>query len=150
MTSKKLVEKFLDQKNIAVIGVSSNKKKFGSIVYYDLKSKGYNVYPVNPNLEQLDGQKVYKSVSELPQEVKAVVTVIPPKQTLSILPVAAAKGITYYWFQQGSSDVEVEDFCDEHKLNYVSGECILMFTEPSAFIHKAHKWINGVLGKLPA
>lgn len=150
MVSQKIVDEFLSQKEIAIVGVSSNKKKFGTIVYNDLKSKGYNVYAVNPQLQSIDGDKVYSSVSELAEKVKAIVTIIPPEQTLKILPEAEEKGITHFWFQQGSSDERVEDYCDEYKLKYVADECILMFTQPSAFIHKAHKWINGVLGKLPA
>lgn len=150
MASKKMVEEFLSQKDIAVVGVSTNKKKFGTIIYNDLKSKGYSVYAVNPKLQSINNQKVYSSASELPENVKSIVIVIPPEQTLKVLTEAAEKGITHYWLQQGSSDQKVEDFCDDHKLNYVADECILMFTQPSAFIHKAHKWINGVLGKLPA
>ncbi len=48
MTSKNTVEEFLSQKKLAVVGVSHTGKKFSNIVYKELKSKGFQVFPVNP------------------------------------------------------------------------------------------------------
>ena len=53
MTSKKIVEEFLTQKKIAVVGVSRKKTKFGNAIYKELRQKGYNVFPVNPHINDL-------------------------------------------------------------------------------------------------
>jgi len=49
MATKKQIEEFLESKNLAIAGVSRDKKKFGYRVFEDLTSKGYNAYPINPN-----------------------------------------------------------------------------------------------------
>jgi uncharacterized protein len=150
MTSKKLVEEFMFQKKIAVVGVSRKKTKFGNAIYKELKQKGYQVYPINPNMQTFDGDICYPDLLSLPEKVDAVVINVPPVQTEKVVREAKEAGINKVWFQQGSQSEEAVNFCEENGIDYVSNECILMFTQPSAFIHRAHKWVWGVLGKLPA
>ena len=78
MATKKEVDQFLSLKTLAVVGVSSNKQKFGSMAYLDLKTKGYTVYPVNPKLTEFDGTKCYPSLKALPKGVEGAVLVIHP------------------------------------------------------------------------
>ena len=60
-----LIKDLLRKENVfAVIGVSSNPEKYGHQVYKDLKEAGYTVYPVNPNLDEVLGDKCYSSLSE--------------------------------------------------------------------------------------
>jgi len=59
-------------------------------------------------------------------------------------------GIKSVWFQQGSSSDEAIKFCEEKGMSVVSGECIFMFAEPVDSIHKFHRWIWKIFGKLPA
>lgn len=68
MTTKSSVENFLSQKNIAVIGVSRNTKKFGNTIYRSLKKKGYNVFPINPNAEKIEGDNCYPDLLSLTQK----------------------------------------------------------------------------------
>jgi len=51
--------------------------------------------------------------------------------------------------QQGSESDAAVRYCREHGINLVSGACILMFAEPAAFFHRAHRWVWRMLGKLP-
>lgn len=75
-----LIRKFLDKKNIfAVVGASRNPSKYGHQVYRDLKEAGYEVYPVNPNAEEILGNKCYPSLEYLPVNVDVVDIVVPPK-----------------------------------------------------------------------
>jgi hypothetical protein len=150
MNSKKLVEEFLSQKKIAVVGVSRKKTKFGNAIYKELKQKGYNVFPINPNMQTFEGDTCYPDLMSLPEKLDAVVINIPPAQAENVLREVKQAGISKVWLQQGSHSEAAEKFCDENGIDCVSNECILMFAQPSAFIHRAHKWIWGVLGKLPA
>lgn len=150
MTSKKLVEDFIRQEKIAVVGISRNKRKFGNVIYRELKSKGYRLFPVNPNLNEIEGDKCYSSLTRLPEKVEALIINVNPQNTKAIVEEAKSVGINKIWMQQGSQSEEAISYCNENKIDVVSGECILMFAQPSAFIHKAHKWIWNVLGKLPA
>ena len=149
MTSKKLIENFLTQKNIAIVGASRNSKKFGYSIYKEMKSKGYNVYPVNPGAQLIDGDKCYPNLLSLPINVEAAILIIPPSAAKEVVKDAYATGIKMIWMQQGSESESAINYCKEKGIEVIHNECVLMFTEPAAFFHKAHKWIWGVLGKLP-
>jgi predicted CoA-binding protein len=149
MNSKKVVEDFLAQKKIAVVGVSRKKTKFGNAIYKELKQKGYNVFPVNPNMNSFEGDTCFPSLLSLPEKADAVVINVTPIQTEKVLQEAKQAGIKKVWLQQGSQSEAAVKFCEENGIDCVSNECILMFAQPSAFIHRAHKWIWGALRKLP-
>lgn len=150
MNSKKTVEDFLSQKKIAVVGVSRKKTKFGNAIYKELKQKGYNVFPVNPNMQTFEGDTCYSDLQSIPGKADAVVINVPPLQAEKVVREANQAGIKKVWLQQGSQSEYAVKYCEENGIDCVSNECILMFAHPSAFIHRAHKWIWGVLGKLPA
>lgn len=150
MTSKKLVGEFLSQKKIAVVGVSRKKTKFGNTIYRELKQKGYKVYPINPNINFYEGEICYPDIVSLPEKVDAVVINISPAQSGKVLGEIKETGIKKVWLQQGSESDEAVKFCEENGIDCIWKECILMFVQPSAFIHRAHRWVWGVLGKLPA
>jgi predicted CoA-binding protein len=149
MNSKKIVEDFLAQKKIAVVGVSRTKTKFGNTIYKELKQKNYEVYPVNPYITTFDDDPCYVDLQSIPEKVEAVVICIPPSQAEAIVKQAKDAGINKVWLQQGSQSEAAVKFCKENEIDCVSNECILMFAQPSAFIHRAHKWVWGVFGKLP-
>lgn len=150
MNSKKSVEDFIAQKKIAVVGVSRKKTKFGNAIYKELKQKGYDVFPINPHITTFEGDACYPDLLSLPEKVDAVIINVPPAQTEKVVREAKQAGINKVWLQQGSQSETAVKFCEENGIDCVSNECILMFAQPSAFIHRAHKWIWGVLGKLPA
>ena len=139
MTSKKLVEEFLTQKKIAVVGVSRKKTKFGNAIYKELKQKGYELFPINLNINEYEGKTCYPDLVSLPEKVEAVVICVPPVQTEKVVMEAARAGINKVWLQQGSQSEVAIKFCEENGIDCVSNECILMFAQPSAFIHRAHK-----------
>jgi predicted CoA-binding protein len=150
MNSKKNVEDFLAQKKIAVVGVSRKKTKFGNAIYRELKLKGYKVFPINPNMTSFEGDECYSGLLSLPEKVDAVVINVPPAQTEKVVREANQAGIKSVWLQQGSQSENAVKYCEENGIGCVSNECILMFAQPSAFIHRAHKWVWGVFGKLPS
>jgi hypothetical protein len=149
VNSKKNIDDFLAQKIIAVVGVSRKKTKFGNTIYRELKQKGYQVYPINPNINLIEGDVCYPDLFSLPEKVDAVVINISPAQTEKVIREAKEAGIKKVWLQQGSQSDAAIKYCEESGIDCVSNECILMFVEPSAFIHRAHRWIWGVFGKLP-
>ena len=150
MNSKKMVEEFLAQKKIAVVGVSRKKTKFGNMIYKELKQKGYQVFAINPHINNYEGDTCYPDLFSIPGKIDAAVINVPPAQTEKVVRDAKQAGINKVWLQQGSQSDEAVNYCEENGIDCVSNECILMFAQPSAFIHRAHKWVWGVLGKLPA
>ena len=139
----------ISQKNLAVVGVSRNSKKFGNVIYKELKKKGFNVIPVNPNADFIEGDKCYSDLFSLPVTVDGVIISVPPQQTEKIVQDVKNAGIKRVWMQQGSQSKTAEEFCYANNIDCISNECILMFAEPTAFFHRTHRWIRGIFGKLP-
>ncbi len=149
MNTKSAVEGFLAERTLAVVGVSRDARKFGNVVYKDLKSKGYRVFAVNPNTTSIDGDPCYPDLASLPETPGGVVVVVPPSSSELVVRDAKAADVRRVWFQQGAESPEAVKFCEANGMSVVAGECIFMFTEPMAFFHKPHRWLWGVLGKLP-
>jgi len=148
MTSKQTVDEFIRQPSLAIVGVSRNGKKFGNIAYRELTSKGYRLHIVHPQAETVEGAPCYRSLAELAEAVGGVLLVVPPDQTEAAVRQASAAGIQRVWMQQGAESPEAVRFCEENGLAHVEGECILMFAKPR-FPHLAHRWVWGLLGRLP-
>ena len=143
------VEEFLGSKTLAVVGVSRKRVGFGYTVFKDLKKKGYLVYPVNPHADNVDGEQCYSGVTTLPQRVDGVVAVVPPEQTEAVVREMSIAGIRRVWIQQGAeSDVAIT-FCREHGISVVADQCIMMFARPTAAPHRVHRFVRGVMRKLP-
>jgi hypothetical protein len=149
MTTKAAVEDFVAQRNLAVVGISRGGKKFGNLAFKALKSKGYRVFPINPKVENIEGERCYPSLESLPEPVGGVLIVVPPAETEKVVREAAASGIRRVWMQQGAESEAAIRFCEENGISAVHGECILMFAQPVVSFHRFHRWIWGVLGKLP-
>lgn len=143
------VHKFLSVKNIAVAGVSRSGKKFGNSAYNFLKSRGYNVFPVNPHANIIKDDICYKTLDEIKDKIDGVLIVLPPDEALNVIQLAYALNIKNIWLQQGAESNEAERFCREKGMNLVCGQCILMYVQPSSFPHNLHRWINKITHKLP-
>jgi predicted CoA-binding protein len=149
MTSRAAVEGFLAQSDLAVVGVSRSGKKFGNMVYRELRAKGYHLVPIHPEADELEGDKCYATFQILPTPVGGVVIIVPPEQTEQVVREAAAANIKRVWMQQGAESAEAISFCSDNGIEVVHGECILMFAEPSKFYHRLHRWVWKLSGKLP-
>jgi predicted CoA-binding protein len=137
---------FVADKDIAIAGASRNPKKFGNVVYQTLKSKGLNVYPLNPNIDTLGSDVCYRSLQDLPANVKNLLVLLKPDETEKIIKDAIAKGITKVWIQQGSESAGAIKVAQEGGLNVITGKCILMYANPTGF-HKFHMRMNKLFGK---
>lgn len=147
--SRQEIEAFLNGKNIAVVGVSRNRWKFGTIAYRELKKKGYNVFAVNPNAETIGEDVCYPNLGAIPEALDGALFVTKPDRTEAVLREAAQAGIKQVWLQQGAQSDEALRFCQEQGISAISGECVLMFAEPAGWLHRAHRAIWSLLGKLP-
>ncbi len=149
MTTKAMIDDFLAQRTLAIVGVSRKTEKFGCTVYRELKAKGYKVFPVNPHAEEVLGDRCYPNLGALPEPVGGVVIVVPPAETERVVQDAAAAQIRRVWMQQGAESEAALRFCKDNGISAVSGECIMMFAQPVGFGHGLHRWVWGLLGKLP-
>ena len=148
MASLKQIEDFLSSEPIALAGVSRNPKKFGYAAFKELKEKGLNVIPVNPSGEDILGSKVYPDVASLPAEVGGIIVMTAKDKSASVIREAKAKGIRNIWLQQMSDSKEAAGELEGSDLNYITGECILMFYKPHSF-HRFHRALKKLFGRYP-
>jgi len=149
MTTMQSINSFLEQDKIAVAGVSRAKQKFGNAIFRELNKKGFEVYPVNPNMDNYQGRKCYHTVSELPEGVSALVINTKNDTTLNLIEEAKAKGIRNIWLQQGCADKDTLKNLNEPDINIVSRQCILMYADPVGGFHGFHRWLKESFGKFP-
>jgi uncharacterized protein len=147
--SRQTIDDFMASEAFAVIGVSANQRKFGNVVYRTMKEKEAVVFPVHGSLEKVEGDVCYRNVAALPENVHAVITVVPPEATAAVLKECAARGIGYVWMQPGSESKEAIAEAEKAGMKVVSGECILMFLEPVKSIHSFHRFVKKVVGSYP-
>ncbi|ADT84384.1 CoA-binding protein [Thermococcus barophilus] len=113
---------------IALVGASKNPAKYGNIILKDLLKKGFKVLPVNPNYDEIEGIRCYKSVEELPKDVDVIVFVIPPKACLQAVKRAVETGFKKLWFQPGAESEEIREFLESYNVDYSFYRCIMVET----------------------
>lgn len=121
------IKEFLNKTNIfAVAGASRDPKKYGHQVYKNLKEAGYEVYPMNPNTDEIFGTKCYPDLEKLPTKPDVVDIVVPPRVTEEIVKTCKRLGITKVWMQPGSESETAIKFCDKNHIDVVYGVCVMI------------------------
>ena len=121
-----MVKDFLKQKRFAVVGSFRNESKYAYRILKTLKEKGYEVYPVNPSLREVDGLRCYPNIKEIPDSVDVVDIVTPPQITEKIVRECKEKGISKVWIQPGAESKTVIEFCKDNGIKVVFNLCIMM------------------------
>jgi predicted CoA-binding protein len=111
-------------KVIAVVGVSRYRHKEAGRVPMQMQMAGYRIIPVNPYADVLLGEKVYRSLEDIPEPVDLVNVFRPSAETPEIVRQAAAMGAKAVWLQLGISSEEAERIAGESGLDYVENRCI--------------------------
>jgi predicted CoA-binding protein len=120
-----LSDEMLDMENWAVIGASDKNSTFGYKLYKKLKNYEYNVFPVNPNCEYVDGDETYPSLTDLDEEIDVVNFVVNPKTGIEVLKECIELGIKNIWLQPGTRSKEIHDLANKNNINVVNS-CVLI------------------------
>ena len=140
------IESFLNCHSWAIVGASSQPRSFGTYAYKELKEKGLDVVGVNPKYDEVNGDKCYGSLCELPKQPDAALFLLPPWAAPAAVAEAKDAGITKIWFQRGANyDTAIEE-AKKAGMTVVSGKCIMMFAAPVKGIHKFHRFLSRVTG----
>lgn len=149
MASLENINLFTSGKKIAIVGVSANQKKFSSVIYKDLKKKGYELAAVNPKYSEINGEKCHKSVKELDKSFENLLVVLPDSQIESVVNEAIENGLKIIWLQKNRYSQQTIALAEKHNVKLISGECIYMWTDPKG-IHKLHRGLRSIFGKMPS
>jgi uncharacterized protein len=153
-TIQEAASDFLARKRIAVTGVSrSSREHGGNYVYQRLRERGYQVFAVNPNADQVEGDPCYHDLRSIPGGVEAVVIATAPAAAEGTMRECAELGIPRVWmhrsFDGGSVSEAAAAYGREHDIEVIAGGCPLMFGPASDPAHQVMRFVLTLTGKVP-
>lgn len=150
---RELIDNFLDLKRIAFVGVSSNPKDFSRMIYKELVKRDYEIIPVNPNIDEIDGVKVFPSIKGIDPTVEGVFVMTTAGIAEQIVQECIEAEIKNVWLHKGVGKGSVNDkvlsICEENGIEVVPGYCPFMFLPESNFPHNIHRFFKKLKGSFP-
>jgi predicted CoA-binding protein len=121
-------------KIVAVIGASANRHKFGNKALRAFARQGYTVIPVNPHEPEVEGERAYRSVLDIPGPIDMATVYVPASAGVGVMEELARKGVAEVWLNPGADDDEVVARAQALGLNVVQACSIIAIGEsPSGF-----------------
>jgi uncharacterized protein len=145
---------FLARRRIAVTGVSRHPQGHGSnVVYQRLRDRGYEVFAVNPNAEEVEGDRCYPDLRSIPGSVEAVVIGTRPDRAEATMRECAELGIEHVWMHRsigrGSVSAAAAEYGRQRGISVIDGGCPLMFGPAADGAHKAMRFVFTLTGTVP-
>lgn len=125
--------------HLALFGLSRNAKSVSREIYDLLTTKGYKIYPVNPNSEKIDSITCYRSLDAVQQKLDGAIIITNPKISSTIVTQCQERGIVDLWFQYNTMDQDVRAYCDQNGIHYVYS-CALLYHKEVGFPHNWHRF----------
>jgi uncharacterized protein len=152
-TSIETIEEFLGHKRIAMVGVSRDPASFSASLYKELCGRGYDVVPVNPGVETIEGKRCFRRVQEIEPPVEAALLMTSPEVTDTVVRDCAEAGVQSVWMYRaagkGAVSYTAVQFCEEHGIRVVPGQCPFMFLPEAGGVHRFHGWVRKITGRYP-
>jgi predicted CoA-binding protein len=153
-TMKDAASAFLGNRRVAVTGVSRTPQSHGSnVVYRRLRDRGFEVFAVNPNADEVEGDPAYHDLRSIPGGVDAVVIATRPEVAEATMRECADLGIKHVWmhrsFGGGSVSDAATEYGREHGITVIDGGCPCMFDPTADLGHKAMRVVFTLSGHVP-
>ena len=147
------VQDFMKLRRIALVGLSRDGKHFSRMVFREMCNQGYDMVPVNPTTQELEGKHCFERVQQIDPPVEGALIMTTPRDTERVVRDCAAAGIRYVWMHRGggngSVSKEAVDFCRERGIQVVEGHCPFMFLTHTSFVHRVHGFLLKITGGYP-
>ena len=147
------IRDFLAQKRIAVIGISRDPKSFSAQLFEEFFRRGYDMVPVNPQGGQVSGKHCYARVQDIQPPVEAAILMTRPEVTEQVVRDCAEAGVWRIWMFRGTGNGAVNkkaiEFCREHGMKVIPGECPFMFFPDTELVHRVHGFFRKMSGQYP-
>lgn len=152
-SSLEMIERFLAQKRIAMLGISRDPKDFSIALFDELCRRGYDVVPVNPYTSRIKAQDCAARIQDIQPPVRAALLMTSPEVTEKVIKDCYEAGVKQVWLYRaagkGAVSPKAVEFCRKHEMEVVAGECPFMFLPGAGGIHRFHGFIRKVLGHYP-
>ncbi|HNN12634.1 MAG TPA: CoA-binding protein [Anaerolineales bacterium] len=147
-----MVQDFLSQKRIAVVGVSDKRETGCNMAYKKFKENGYKVFAVNPRIASYEGDACYPDLRSIPEKVDAIFILANPKVTEQIVQQCVDLGIKHVWMHcmmgtkpgLSASTTSVSqsavELCKANGIAVIPGSCPNQFLDPDG----GHKFMRGM------
>lgn len=112
--------------SVAILGASVDRRKFGNKSVRAHLRAGYDVYPVNPKADAIEGLRAYRTLADVPvEQLDRVSVYVPPAIGLALLDEIAAKGAREIWFNPGSESADLLAAARGRRLNVIAACSII-------------------------
>ena len=151
--SLEAIEHFLNQKRIAMVGISREPRSFSVTLFEELCRRGYDVVPVNPKTPNVMGRRCFARLQDVQPPVGAALIMTSPEATEKVVADCAESGVRCVWMYRatgkGAVSAKALAFCRAHGIEVVPGECPYMFLPAAGGIHRFHGFVRKLFGHYP-
>lgn len=135
---------FLAHRRIAVAGLSRTRPNPGNYIARKLRASGYQVFPIHPSGEPVDGMPAWPSLADVPGGVDGVIVTTAPAQTIDVVRDCIRAGVPRAWIHRGpgigSMSADAVRLSEENGIALIDGGCPLMVLEPDV-VHRCMRWV---------
>ena len=153
MTVLERIQDFLGQRRFAIVGVSRQPKDFSRSLFRELRERGYDAVPVNPETDRIDGQPCFHTLRDVQPPVESVLLMTSPAVTDAVVHDCAAAGVKRVWLYRaggrGAVTAEAVKFCEANGISVIPGECPFMFLPGGVWFHRFHGFVKKIAGSYP-
>lgn len=97
----------MNSETVAVVGASTDRTKFGNKAVRAYARQGWQVYPIHPTADSIEGHQAYASLRDLPTQPDRVALYLPPTVGVKILPDVAALAPREFYVNPGAESPEL-------------------------------------------
>lgn len=127
MSADDVIESILrDYDTITVVGASANPAKAAYDVPAYMQQRGWRIIPVNPHADEIVGERVYRTLADVPEQVGLVDVFRPASDAVDIAEQAVAAGATALWLQLGIRSAPAREIAESAGLRYVEDRCLII------------------------
>ncbi len=144
---------FLAGKRIAVAGVSRNAGSTANAIFRRLRDVGYDVVPINPSADQVEGVRCYPDVASVDGQLHGVIVATHPSVSAAVARASAERGIKHIWLHRAIGDGSVSEAavaeCRSRGVEPIVGGCPLMYGRASDPFHRIFRWLLRLGRRVP-
>jgi len=136
-----------------MVGMSREPGNISIALFEEMCRRGYDVFPVNPNVQEILGRPCFVRVQDIEPLVDGAILMTTPEVTEIVVRDCAAAGIRRVWMYcgigKGAVSPQAVQFCQQRGIQVVPGECPFLFWQGAAGMHRVHGLIRKLTGRYP-